>query len=410
MAAPARLLERIESLRGYAVELYKRLIPLKALPPEYGGEGELRRAEALQEELEKLGLRVERYDARDDRVPGGVRPNLVVRLGSGRPRIWIISHLDTVPEGDPSLWRYPPYEATIVDDLVYGRGAEDNLQAVVSTMLLLRALVEEGIEPPVTLVAAFVADEEAGSRYGVRHLLENHSLFRSGDWVLVPDYCSRDGSKIEVAEKHLLWVKVVVEGRQVHASTPHEGLNAHRIGMMLNLELDRVLHSRFTAYDEMFEPPVSTFEPTRKEENVGNINTIPGRDVVYWDCRILPKYDIREVLDTFRSIAEWFASSTGARAKVEQVMADAAGEPTPPSHPLVRSLAEAIREDRGIDPKPVGIGGGTVARYFRKRGIPAAVWQTCDATAHQPNEYARLSNVVADARVFARLLWKAATG
>ena len=402
-----RVLEAIEGLRGYAVELYRKLIPLKAIPPEFGGEGELRRAEALQEELEKLGFRVERYDAPDDRVPGGRRPNLVVKLGSGRPRLWIISHLDTVPEGDASLWKYPPYEATVEDDRVYGRGAEDNLQAVVSTMLLLKALRDTGVEPPTTLIAAFVADEEAGSRYGVRYLLERLNLFNSDDWILVPDFCSPDGSKIEVAEKHLLWVKVVVEGRQVHASVPHEGLNAHRLGMMLNLELDKVLHSRFTAYDEMFEPPASTFEPTRKEENVGNINTVPGRDVVYWDCRILPVYNIQEVEQAFRSTAYWFSAMTGARVSVETVMRDAAGEPTPVSHPLVRGLAEAIREDRGVEARPVGIGGGTVARYFRKRGIAAVVWQTCDMKAHQPNEYARLSNVVADARVFARLVWRA---
>ncbi len=406
----ARLLERIEQLRGYAVELYKKLIPLKAIPPDFGGRGELRRAEALQEELEKLGYRVERFDARDDRAEGGVRPNLVVKIGSGRPRLWIIAHIDTVPEGDARLWRYPPFEATVEGDRVYGRGAEDNLQAVVSAMLLLRALRETGVEPPLTLGVAFVSDEEAGSRYGVRFLLEKTGVFRSGDWVLVPDYCSPDGSRIEVAEKHLLWLRVVVEGRQAHASTPHLGLNAHRLGMMFNLELDKVLHEMFLDYDEMFEPPVSTFEPTRKEENVGNVNTIPGRDVVYWDCRILPKRSIEEVVDAARSLAYSFSAATSARVTVEPVMRDAAGEPTPPSHPLVTSLAAAIREDRGVEPRPVGIGGGTVARYFRKRGMPAVVWQTCDMTAHQPDEYAKLDNVVADARVFARLLFRAAGG
>ncbi|AEM38905.1 acetylornithine deacetylase or succinyl-diaminopimelate desuccinylase [Pyrolobus fumarii 1A] len=401
-----KLLSRIESLRGYAVELYKKLVPLKAIPPDFGGKGELRRAEALQEELERLGLHVERYDARDDRAEGGVRPNLVVKLGSGRPRLWIISHLDTVPEGDASLWKYPPYQATVVGDRVYGRGVEDNLQAVVSSLLLLRALSEEQTEPPITLMVAFVSDEEAGSRYGVRYLLEKTGVFRSGDWVLVPDYCSSDGSRIEVAEKHILWFKVVIEGRQVHASMPHEGLNAHRLGMMFNLELDKTLHEKFSGFDEVFEPPVSTFEPTKKEANVANINTVPGRDVVYWDCRVLPRYDLDDVIETVKSMAYWFALRSNAKIDVEVVMKDAAGEPTSPSHPLVRYLSESIREDRGIEPRPVGIGGGTVARYFRKRGMPAVVWQTCDATAHQPNEYAKIDNAVADARVFARLIFK----
>ncbi len=401
-----RLLERIESMRGYVVDLYRRLIPLQAIPPDFGGRGELRRAEALEEELKKLGLDVERYDAPDPRAEGGVRPNLVVKIGHGRPRLWIVSHIDTVPEGDASLWTRPPFEATVEGDLVYGRGAEDNLQAVVMSLVVIRALVEEGVEPPIPLGFAFVSDEEAGSNYGVKYLLEKTRVFRSDDMVLVPDYCSRDGSEIEVAEKHLLWVRVVVEGRQAHASLPHLGLNAARLAMQFNLELDRALHTLYSDYDPMFEPPVSTFEPTKREPNVGNVNTIPGRDVTYWDCRILPSRSIEEVLSTIRSLAYTFSASTGAKVRIEPVMKDAAGAPTRPSHPLVRSLAEAIREDRGIEPKPIGIGGGTVARYFRKRGMAAVVWQTCDMTAHKPDEYAKISNVIADARVVARLIHK----
>ncbi len=403
-----RLLQRIDGMRDYIITLYRRLIPLEAVPPDFGGRGELRRAEALQEELEKLGVSVERYDARDPRAEGGVRPNLVVKLGHGRPRFWIISHIDTVPEGDPRLWSKPPFQATVEGDLVYGRGAEDNLQAVIMSLVLLRALVEEGVEPPLPLGLAFVADEEAGSQYGVKHLLEETRLFKNDDMILVPDYCSRDGSEIEVAEKHLLWVKVVVKGRQAHASLPHLGLNAARLGMLFNLELDKALHTLYSEYDPMFIPPVSTFEPTKREANVGNVNTIPGIDTTYWDCRILPSRSIEEVLSTFKSLAYSFAAATGAQIEIEPVMKDAAGSPTRPSHPLVRSLAEAIREDRGVEAKPIGIGGGTVARYFRKRGIAAVVWQTCDMTAHKPDEYARISNVLADARVVARLLYKLA--
>ncbi|MEM2118682.1 MAG: M20/M25/M40 family metallo-hydrolase, partial [Candidatus Bathyarchaeia archaeon] len=50
-----------------------------------------------------------------------------------------------------------------------------------------------------------------------------------------------------------------------------------------------------------------------------------------------------------------------------------------------------------------GIGGGTCAAFFRKIGIPAAVWCTHDEMAHQPNEYAKIENMVNDAKVFALL-------
>jgi succinyl-diaminopimelate desuccinylase len=66
-------------------------------------------------------------------------------------------------------------------------------------------------------------------------------------------------------------------------------------------------------------------------------------------------------------------------------------------------LREAIKETRGRDVKVGGIGGGTCAAYFRKAGIPAVVWSTIDEMAHQPNEYAKIDNMVNDAKVFAYL-------
>ena len=52
---------------------------------------------------------------------------------------------------------------------------------------------------------------------------------------------------------------------------------------------------------------------------------------------------------------------------------------------------------------PRGIGGGTVAAFFRQQGLPAAVWMTVSQTAHQPNEFCLLSNLVGDARVLAHV-------
>ncbi|MEM1720031.1 MAG: M20/M25/M40 family metallo-hydrolase, partial [Desulfurococcaceae archaeon] len=60
-----------------------------------------------------------------------------------------------------------------------------------------------------------------------------------------------------------------------------------------------------------------------------------------------------------------------------------------------------------LEPKVGGIGGGTVAAFFRRIGIPAAVWSTVDETAHSPNEYCIIGNLVADAKVMAYLMVKA---
>jgi succinyl-diaminopimelate desuccinylase len=66
-------------------------------------------------------------------------------------------------------------------------------------------------------------------------------------------------------------------------------------------------------------------------------------------------------------------------------------------------LKDAIVKVRGIQPKIGGIGGGTCAAHFRRVSIPAVVWSTVDETAHQPNEYAKIDNMVNDAKIFAFL-------
>ncbi|HGE69534.1 TPA: M20/M25/M40 family metallo-hydrolase, partial [Candidatus Poribacteria bacterium] len=77
---------------------------------------------------------------------------------------------------------------------------------------------------------------------------------------------------------------------------------------------------------------------------------------------------------------------------------------TPANSPIIQELVKALRELRGIKQKVGGIGGGTVAASFRRIGIHAAVWSTIDDTAHTPNEYAKIENIINDAKVMAYLM------
>ncbi len=61
------------------------------------------------------------------------------------------------------------------------------------------------------------------------------------------------------------------------------------------------------------------------------------------------------------------------------------------------------KESRSLDAKVGGVGGGTCVAFFRQVGIPAVVWSTVDEVAHQPNEYAKVENMVNDAKIFALL-------
>ena len=395
------ILKKIDEVQDEIVNFMVNMIRIKAVNPVSGGEGELKRGEWLEKKLKEICDEVKRYDAIDER--GLKRPNIVgIIFGEDRSRtLWIISHIDTVPEGDLSLWSHDPYDPVVKDGKIYGRGTLDDGQGVVSSYFAAKAIVESGKRPKINLGLVFVSDEEAGSKYGLHYLMDK-DIFMKDDLIVVPDSGNSDGSFVEIAEKGSVWLKITTLGKQSHASMPHLGVNAHRIGMRFALKVDDYLHNTYNGKNPLFEPPYSTFEITKKEKNVDNVNTIPGTDVFYFDFRILPEYDVDKIIEDVKSIAEEISSETGAKINVEIVQK---GEPsqTPKDSEIVKKLEKALRELRGIEPRIGGIGGGTVAAAFRKVGIPAVVWMTADDVEHQPDEFCRIENLVNDAKVFAYL-------
>jgi succinyl-diaminopimelate desuccinylase len=401
---------RIDGYREEAIALEKRLTAVPAIAPKSGGKGELAKCRALEEYLRGIGITdLERIDAPDPDAEEGVRPNLIARLpGAAHERtVWIMSHLDVVPEGDLKKWDSPPFEVRVDGDRVYGRGVEDNQQGIISSVLAARALLETGATPAFDVALLFVADEETGSGCGIQHLLKrNKGMFRPEDIVVVPDGGLPDGGMVEVAEKGILWLKVVTQGKQCHGSTPEKGINAHVAAAHTIVKL-RSLYRKFGARNEVFDPPISTFEPTKKEANVPNVNTIPGEDVFYVDCRVLPEYDINKVVRRVKTIAGQVDRKFGTKTAVEIVQRDNAAPPTPVDAAVVASLVKAVKRVYGVDAKPMGIGGGTVAAHLRRGGAPAAVWARMDETMHGPNEYAVLSNILGDAKVMAHVMLQA---
>ncbi len=208
--------------------------------------------------------------------------------------------------------------------------------------------------------------------------------------IIIPDAGNREGTLIEVAEKSLLWIKFTLSGKQCHASRPDLGLNTLRGTAHLILALEK-LPRFFNKKDLRFDFPKSTFEPTQKEANVPNVNTIPGQDVFYLDCRVLPGYPLTQVIDKIKDIAAEVGKKTGLGIKIEVVNKVQAPPATKTDAPVVKALQKAIWAVHHKKAFPYGIGGGTVAAFFRQAGLPAAVWLTSSDTAHQPNEFCRLS-------------------
>jgi succinyl-diaminopimelate desuccinylase len=207
---------------------------------------------------------------------------------------------------------------------------------------------------------------------------------------------------IEVAEKSILWLKFKTLGKQAHGSMPEKGINSFKAASFLVTELNN-LYQVFPTKDPLFDPPISTFEPTKKEANVPNINTIPGEDIFYMDSRILPSYKVEDVEAKIKELSAKIEARFKVKITIEEHQKALAAPPTSAKASVVAALEKAVKRVYGKEGKAMGIGGGTVAALFRRAGFEAACWSRIDETAHQPNEYCIIDNMVGDAKVFAHI-------
>lgn len=405
-----QLLAFLETRQERVIEWQRAMTAIPALGPESGGEGERAKADYLLEVLRGLGITdIRTIDAPDPRVPCGHRPNIAARIpGKSSRTVWLIGHMDVVPPGDRALWHADPWTLQVDGDIITGRGVEDNQQAIASGLLVAEALLANKITPEHSLGLLFVADEETGNKLGIGHVVKAApELFGPDDFIVVPDFGTPDSTMVEVAEKSVLWLKVSVSGKQCHASTPGEGVNSLVAASALILATP-VLHEQFSAHDALFSPPTSTFVPTKKEANVPNVNTVPGNDVFYIDCRVLPCYDLAHVQAAVRKLADDVERDYGVSIEISIVQSEQAAPATPPDSTVVQSLTRAVAKVYGATCRPMGVGGGTVAAALRHKGLPVAVWATLVPNPHTPNETSRISFTIGDAKVLATMLCESA--
>lgn len=193
--------------------------------------GEAACAHWVAAQLEEAGYQTEYVESG---APG--RGNVFARLPGTDPSrgaLLVHGHLDVVP-AEAADWSVHPFSGAVIDGYVWGRGAVDMKNMVGMMIAVARHFRATGTVPPRELVFAFVADEEAGGRYGAHWLVDNRpDLFAGvteaigevgGFSLTVP---RRDGGQrrlylIETAEKGLCWMRLTAHGRAGHGSMVHD--------------------------------------------------------------------------------------------------------------------------------------------------------------------------------------------
>lgn len=177
------------------------------------------------------------------------RPNIIAKItGQGKaPGVLLYGHVDVVTTANQK-WTHPPFEAKIMDDFVWGRGALDMKGGVAMMLSAFLKAKAEGLKPAGDIMLAIVSDEEAGGDMGAKFLAENHSDLFKGIRYAIGEFggfslyiAGKKFYPIQVAEKKTSWLKATVSGQGGHASLPaRNGTMARAAQMLLKLNEKRL--------------------------------------------------------------------------------------------------------------------------------------------------------------------------
>ncbi|MFC9363745.1 M20/M25/M40 family metallo-hydrolase [Rhodococcus sp. NPDC057014] len=365
--------------------------------------GERECAEWVASQLQEVGYETEYVESG---APG--RGNVFARLKGSDPdrgALLLHGHLDVVP-AEPADWRVHPFSGAVEDGYVWGRGAVDMKDMVGMILAVARQFKAEGIVPPRDLVFAFVADEEAGGKYGCQWLVENRpDLFEGvteavgevGGFSLTvarPDGTDRRLYLVETAEKGLGWMRLTAKGRAGHGSFLHGDnavtilaqavarLGAHTFPLVISDSVAEFLEAAGEETGLDFDPTSPDLDGTlAKLGKISNIlgatlrdtanptmlsagykaNVIPQMAEAVVDCRILPgrQAEFEAAVDEL----------IGPDVQREWITKLDSYETTFDGH-LVDAMNDAIlAHDPGARTVPYMLSGGTDAKAFAKLGI-----------------------------------------
>jgi acetylornithine deacetylase/succinyl-diaminopimelate desuccinylase family protein len=324
------------------------------------------------------------------------RPSVVATIGDGDgPTLAWNGHLDTVPAGSLDTWVADPFAGEVIDGRLIGRGACDMKGPIAAALAAAAAVRRVGIEGPGRVTFHLAADEELAGIHGTRVLWERGLLTQGAAIVGEPSDLA-----VGLAERGGAWITATAHGTAAHGSQPDRGVNAITSMARYLLRLHEVLPD--------VEHPLCG-RPTVNAALIGGgsaPNVVPDRCTVDIDRRLLPgEHDRDAVLAPFEALAADIRREhpeVDVRAEIRE-WTDAAEAPADTT--IADAVRAAAHAERGEMPADVGFTGITDARfYINDARIPTVIFGPGSlSVAHTANEWIAVDDLVAAARIYARI-------
>ena len=355
------------------VELTADLIRRASLTPDDAGCQPL-----IAERLARAGFAIEqlRYGDVD---------NLWATHGTGDPVLVFLGHTDVVPPGPLDAWTSPPFEPTLRDGRLYGRGAADMKSGVAAMTLALEDFVRTNPRHRGTIALLVTSDEEGIGKDGVRRVAEEFR--RRGqriDWCVVGEPSSREklGDLIRVGRRGSLTGRLHVRGVQGHVAYPDRAKNPIH---MLAPALAELAATRWDDGNDAFPP--TSFQISNLNAGTGADNVIPGTLDAVFNFR----FGAASSATSLRERVERILKGCGVDATVDWWLS---GEPfLTREGPLREAVVAAIGEHCGTAPEASTGGGTSDGRFIAPLGAEVVELGPVNASIHKIDESVALDEL-----------------
>jgi acetylornithine deacetylase len=339
-------------------------------------------------------------NAGDSGVPFSGRPNVTgKRAGRGGGKSLILNgHVDVVSPEPVAAWTHDPWGAEIVGNRMYGRGAYDMKSGVALNLFLPRLLADLGIDLAGDLTVHSVIEEECTGNGALAASLRDRA---DAALVTEPHYTSYTRAHLGV-----MWFRVMIEGRAVHAGHAWQGVNAivKSVPVILALrDLDTRMNQEVHPIWAGVEHPINL-----------NIGVIQGGD---WPSTVAGACELHCRVSFFPGIGV-----TGLRARIEAALRAAAemddwlrehppvvtydgfqtdGAVVSADEPFIHALVDVYRRVTGNDLQPHVATAVNDMRYYLFQGVPSTCFGAAGGNAHAADEWLDLDSMVPAAKVIA---------
>ncbi|MGF1685981.1 succinyl-diaminopimelate desuccinylase [Photobacterium japonica] len=342
--------------------------------------------------LEQLGFTIETMVFEDT-------TNLWARRGTQAPLFVFAGHTDVVPAGNLSHWHTPPFEPTIIDGYLHGRGAADMKGSLACMVVAIERFLAEHPDHNGSIALLITSDEEGPFINGTTRVIDTlEARNEKIDMCIVgePSSTHAVGDVVKNGRRGSITGDVIFKGVQGHVAYPHLADNPVHRAMPALAELAATTWDNGNAYF----PPTS-FQIANLSAGTGASNVIPGEFHVQFNFRFSTELTVDDIKRKTQSVLD-------AHGLDYDLTWTFSGHPfLTDKGTLLEAVVSAIEEVNHQQPELLTTGGTSDGRFIARTGAQVVELGPVNATIHKVNECVKVADLEKLTDMYQKVLEKA---